>query len=307
MNKSVRFAAFVPLALAAAFAAALGPAALAAPAPRFPQDPAAAAAPPDARLATILEKAAEYCRRLEGAALDFTCLEKIVEKTFRPPLIKPDMAVNMSGTAGGRMSYAYQSADTGFENQLIYDYQLVRKGGKATERRILVDDNGIKKHEEDAVLATFNVRVENALFGPVGLLGEKRQPHYDYRVVGEERKKGVALIVVEAVPKPTLEGPHCHGRIWVKEDDASIVRIAWNQKSVGNFAQVEAMARDLGAEPDLTSTTEYDVVKNGLRFPGKDTTEEAYVLKKGKRFVRSKTTIAYTDYKFFTVETEVGN
>ncbi len=37
-----------------------------------------------------------------------------------------------------------------------------------------------------------------------------------------------------------------------------------------------------------------------------DTTEEAYLLKNGKKFVRSLTTILYKDYRFFTVELEVN-
>jgi hypothetical protein len=289
------------LASFAGLAAALGIAG-AFPALSARQEPAA-----DDKLARILEKAQEYCRKLESAALDFTCLEKVEEKTFKLPSIKPDTAVNLSGGASGRMSYSYQSPDSGYSNQVIYDYQFVRKGGQETEKRTLIDDNGLKKHEENAQLTTLSVRAGNALFGPVGLLGAEQQAHYDYRIVDTERRKGKTYVVVEAVPKPSSsKDPADLARIWIREDDASIVKIAWNQPYAGVFAQVKALARELEAEPDLTSTTEYDLVKNGILFPGKDTTEEAYVLKNGKRFVKSTTKIVYKSYKFTTVEAEVN-
>lgn len=291
MGKLRYLALFVGLAVALGMAGAF-------PAPAAGGQEAAA----DARLAGILEKAAEYCRKLESAALDFTCLEKFEEKTFGIPERKPDTAVNMSGSTGGRMSYSYQSPDSGFTNQLGYGYRLVRKGGQTTETRTLVDDNGIKKSEEGAQLTMLSVREESALFGPVGLLGADEQRHHDYKIVDEERRKGKTYVVVEAVPKPSAKAPHALGRVWVQEDDASIVKIVWSQKSAGGFPQVEAIARDLEVEPDLATTTEYDVVQNGLRFPSRDATEEAYVPKKGKRFVKSAAKIVYKDYKFSAVE-----
>lgn len=94
-------------------------------------------------------------------------------------------------------------------------------------------------------------------------------------------------------------------RTYVHEEDAGIIKIEWNQTSVGNFQIIRETADKLKAEPALVSITEYDVVKNGIRFPSRDTTEESYLLKKNKKFVRSMTTIVYKDYKFFTVETDV--
>jgi len=260
---------------------------------------------PDERLARILERTSAYCARLERAALDFTCIEKILEETFTPPEIRPDTAVD-TNVSTGRLSYSYQNLKRSYRNTYVYDYQFVRKDTRKTEKRILIQENGRKKKVEDAELSTLSVRVENALFGPIGLLGEQWQAKHDYKIIGEETQKGKKVVVIEAVPKPSLDGPHCYGRIWVQEEDASILKISWEQTSVGNFALVEQTARSLDAEPRLTSVTEFGVLKNGIRFPSKDTTEEAYELKGEKKpFVKSLTTIRYTDYKFFTVETEV--
>jgi len=185
-----------------------------------------------------------------------------------------------------------------------YDYQFVRKADRKIEKRTLLEEDGRKTKTDDAELATTTVRVQNALFGPVGLLGESAQSGHDYRIAAEESRKGRKVVIVEAVPKPGLERQHCYGRIWMHEDDGSIVKISWDQTSVGNFQMVRARAQEIGAEPQLSSITEFGLEKNGLRFPSQDTTEEAY-LKGGAKLVKSLTTIVYKDYKFFTVETVV--
>jgi len=255
----------------------------------------------DARLTRILERTKEYCAKLERAALDFTCIEKIEERTYSTIEEAPEGVVpNPSGVA-----YTYKPINTPYyATTYVYDYQFVRKASRKAENRVLIEENGRKKKNKDAVLTTTTVRVENALFGPIGLLGAAAQDLHEYRIVGEETEKGKKVLVLEATLKATLDRVHCTGRIWVGEDDASILRIAWDQTTVGNFEIIRETAEKMNAEPRLTSVTEYGQEKNGLRFPSKDTTEEGY-LKHGRLQVRSLTTILYKDYKFFTVETQV--
>jgi hypothetical protein len=261
-----------------------------------PQDPSA-----DARLARILERTKDYCAKLERAALDFTCLEKIEERTYSMTEEAPDLTIPQPMG----MSYVYKSAKTPYyANTYVYDYQFVRRGSHKTENRVLVEENGRKKKVREAVLTTLTVRVENALFGPIGLLGAAVQDLHGYRVVGEETEKGKKVLVVDAVSKVPLDRVHCTGRIWIREEDASILKIAWDQTSVGNFEIIRETANRMGAEPRLISVTEYGQEKGGLRFPSKDVTEESY-LKHGNVQVRSLTIILYKDYKFFTVETEI--
>lgn len=257
--------------------------------------------PADARLARVLERTKEYCAKLERAALDFTCIEKIEERAYSTIEEAPDGVVpNPSGVA-----YTYKPINTPYyANTYVYDYQFVRTGSRKAESRVLIEENGRKKKNRDAVLTTTTVRVENALFGPIGLLGAAAQDLHEYRIVGEETEKGKKVLVLEATLKASLDRVHCTGRIWVGEDDASIRRIAWDQTSVGNFDIIRETAKTMNAEPRLTSITEYGQEKSGLRFPSKDTTEEGY-LKHGRVQVRSLTTILYKDYKFFTVETQV--
>jgi hypothetical protein len=257
----------------------------------------------DQRLAQLLAKAKAYCSRLETAALDFMCFEKISERTYAMRLEAPDVVV--PGDGGKGVGYSYKPANMPYyENTYVYDYQFVRRGTSKTEKRVLIEENGRKKKEREAELTTTTIRVQNALFGPIGLVGESAQTWHDYRIAGEETVKGKKVVIIEASPKPGPERQHCYGRIWMQEDDGSIVKISWDQTSVGNFQVAQARAREYGAEPQMTSLTEYGMEKNGLRFPSKDTTEEAYI-KSGQKHVLALTTILYKDYKFFTVETAV--
>lgn len=78
-----------------------------------------------------------------------------------------------------------------------------------------------------------------------------------------------------------------------------------NPKS-GDQEEVEKNAKVLNAKPKITFFSEYAFEKNGIRFPSKYLVEEIYILQGGFRFRRSKTTIIYDNYKFFTVDAKVN-
>jgi hypothetical protein len=261
------------------------------------------AAAPDARLDRLLDLTKDYCGRLEQAALDFVCVEEIREELFKVPDVTDD--ADIPDARGGVWGLTPTRPRHRIVHDYLYDYQFVRMGDRKVENRTLVKEDGIPKDERNARLTTMSVRVENVLFGPVGLLGKARQPEFDYRIADEKSEAGEKVLLVDAVPKPAFADARCNGRIWILEKDASIVRIEWEQTSVGNYQALRETARLLDAEPSLVSVTVYDIVKNGVRFPSRDTTEEFYLRKNGKTFLRSRTTIAYKGYKFFTVETDV--
>jgi len=295
MNKTSRFPLRVAVCLALGLGLASGPGGILFPASRG-QGPG-----PDARLGRVLRLTKDYCRRLERAALDFVCVERIKEEIFPLPEVRPDAMI--ADTSG--LTFSYRTPRRRVVRTFVYDYQFLRKAGQSVENRTLIEENGRARKEKDALLQTLSVRVENALFGPVGLLSADRQSRHDYTIAGEESARGKRVLLVDAVPRPPLEPDHVVGRVWILEEDASILKVEWNQTSVGNFQFIEERARELKGEPRLVSTTEYGVSKNGIRFPSRDTTEEAYILKNGKTFTRSTTTILYDKYRFFTVETEV--
>ena len=52
-------------------------------------------------------------------------------------------------------------------------------------------------------------------------------------------------------------------------------------------------------------TVKYDVVKNGIRFPGAQIIKETFITPNGKERVKYEAAYLYDRYRYFTVETEV--
>jgi hypothetical protein len=191
------------------------------------------------------------------------------------------------------------------ENTYLYDFQFTRKGGLRRENRNLLKKNGKPAKEKDVPLETSVFQVRNVLFGPLGLLGENSQGNYDYQLVGEEEVQGEKIAVIDAAPKKTFTGTHGYGRVWVKEADGGVLKIEWKPESIPDLKNLEARAKKYDSGLSVTLVTEYGFEKNGLRFPSRDYSEEAYVKPDGQKFVRSRTSVVYRDYRFFTVETDV--
>jgi len=245
-------------------------------------------------LEAILKKCAEYCERLSNSALFFVCKEKITEK------ISSRSAIIAKGP-GGSISRAYTST---VKKVYVYDYQLYRKGNDIKEQRILIEENGKKKHEENAPLKTRIFKHENIVLGPIGLLSSYWQTFHDYRILKEEKFEGDKTVVIEAVLKPEHTFHHLSGKVWVRKSDFSILKIEWLQQSIRGYERVEETAKELGAKPYLTLLAEYGFEKNGIRFPSKFSLDEDYIYRGRRRFQQSKTVVLYDDYKFFTVETD---
>jgi hypothetical protein len=253
------------------------------------------------KLTGILKKSGEYCKKLENAALDFVCKEKIIEK------------IDVSDEWAGRdrvlrivkdLPGAWQPSKKIKENTFMYDYQLIKKNKKVKETRILLEENGKKKYEKNSEIKTEMFYFEKSLFGPIGLLSEYWQDYHHYKIIGEEILDAEKVIIIEAIPKSSLELRHLYGKIWAKESDFSILKIEWEPESMKNYEIIKKVAEKYKATPKITLISEYKVEKNGIRFPSKVFIYEAYISKRGK-FIKSETTIIYEDYKFFTVEIEI--
>ncbi len=256
--------------------------------PARAQDPAAANPLP-----RILGKTKEYCQRLSLASLDFICRERIDERQFSPPL----RLFSTMATPGRRRVTSVS---------LEYDYQLVRKGESIEEKRVLLKENRQPRNEPDAVLKTKLYKHKYLVYGPVGLLGEYWQPKHSYAYVGEENVEGEKAFLVEASPWGPPEPSLLYGKVWIRERDFAVVKIEWDQRSLGNYEKVLQMAKSVGpqAEPRISIVGYYGVEKNGLRFLDRLTIHEDYE-SGGGLFRVSETTVLYKDYRFFVVETEV--
>ena len=242
------------------------------------------------RLPAVLEAAADYCRMFGNASLNYVCLEEITEISYSPYQV-----------VQSRFSDVVTTKNV---NHLIYDYQLIKTGEKIEEQRILIEENGKKKHIPDAPLKVRRFPYRHIILGPM-LVSEYWQPWHDYRIVGREKIAKESCLVFEAVPKPGAKTDHVFGRIWVSERDYRVLRLEWDQKSIENYEGIEEKAKRIGAKPRIKLVMEYAHMKKGIRFPSKYVLSEEYVNSRGDLFIGSVTTVQYRDYRFFTVETEV--
>jgi hypothetical protein len=276
----------------------------------FPQNQA-----PD--LAALLEKAAAYCRKLEGAALDYICKEEIVEVTdprldmsqSTTPLttwtsVKPTADAS-TGLGETRTGIAIVPSPPKVKRTLIYDYQCIRAGGEIREVRNLLEENRKKINEPKAKLKTLNFLFGYVLMAPVGIFAERSQPEYDYRIVGKDKIQKRPVVIIDVTPKPDApEAPNLYGKAWIDAATGDILKIQWSEKRVNHYEIALKRAEQYNRKPRLTIRSEFQVEKNGVRFPSKLFVEEAYVSEGGLVFVRSETNVTYKDFKFFTVETE---
>lgn len=256
-------------------------------------------------LSGILAKSADYCARLNSVVLDFVCREKIHERFY----------FNFT-----KMKFfAEKLVATNAENHFLYDYQMIRRNKKIREIRNLLKVNDKTYKPKEAPLSTTRFAHERVIFGPVGLLGASWQPCFDYRLLDQTFWNGRQALIIEAVPNGLKKVNHLYGKIWIDADNGSVLRIDWASKSLGGYSDLLTLARRFRADVEITFSSEYAHKIGGIRFPSSYSITEKYVLHKGQKiqalsknrlrwvheFVLSKTNVLYSDYKFFTVETEV--
>jgi hypothetical protein len=268
----------------------------------FQESPPAQVDP--SQLALVLKAGREYCARLERAALDFVCQEKVTEKidlsrdsmegtVKNAPSIYATDRLSFRTPLGGKRDNAY-----------LYDYQFIRREGKVEEKRVLLEKNGKKASAKTPPPQMEAFNFADVLLAPIRLLDERFEEFYSYRLVGREKVGEVEVWVLEVAPRLTGGLRYMGGKVWLKVDDSSVLRVEWDPTTFGHYEDIQQRAEIYKARPEVRSYTEFGIEKNGLRFPSVDLTEEAYRGSNGKVFVRARTSVVFEDYKFFTVETE---
>ena len=268
-------------------------------------------------LAALLKKAAAYCSKLESAALDYICKEEIVEvidprldqsKSRKPLSTWTSVRTQANASAGldeTRTAIAVVPSAPKIKRTLIYDYQCIRSGGEISEVRNLLQENRKKVNEPNAKLKTLNFLFGYVLMAPVGIFADSSQPYYDYRIVGRDKIQRRPAVIIDVTPKPDApEARNLYGKAWIDAATGDILKIQWSEKRVNHYEITLKRAEQYDRKARLTILSDFQVEKNGIRFPSKLFIEEAYVSEGGLVFVRSKTDVTYKDFKFFTVATE---
>ena len=274
-------------------------------------------------LGLVLKQARQYCARLEKAALDFVCLEEVTEKVdisrearesdvrMAPDLSGQGGRVTSSGGytnyGGGARPWSMNPRSGDKKDHLyLFDYQFIRRDGKIEEKRVLLEKDRKKASPKTPLPASRPFNFSDVLLAPVQLLDERFSEYYAYRLLGKEKIDDAEAWILEVKPRLATVSNYLGARIWLKTDDASVLRIDWDPSTFGNYEAILARAGSYKAAPELRSTSEFGIEKNGIRFPSLDLTEEAYRDEAGKLFVRARTSVVYRDHKFFTVETQTA-
>ncbi len=218
---------------------------------------AEAALPAD--LAAVLDLAAGYCRRLKEGAFRFFCFEKIEEKFLERNPLK-------------------QQVET-IERRWEYDYQITGAGGEINEQRRLIREGTRKMDKENASLAT-RFSSHYSVFLPVTLLATENRKRYTYRLLEREKVKSQRCAVVEVLPRGPGSGAIAQGKVWIDEQDGSVLKIEMSPRGVAGVEALEKAAKNLLARLLLEVTHFYLVKQNDLRFPSMTTFREAYVFEK---------------------------
>lgn len=254
------------------------------------------------KLERVLRKSADYCDAVAKSALFFVCKEKIEEEIHHIDFSK----VTVGRPTDMRRVYRVRKPRPKVEkNTYIYDYQLIKKGTKVEESRILLQENEEKRYEKNSKLKTKRFYSRKSIFGPVGFLSKDWQEIYNYKIKKEDTINGRKAIVIEALPKIKMEDKPNYGKIWVDKEDFSVLRIEIEAESLKGFENLKEMSKKRRIKPIITVTHDYGIEKKGIRFPSKTIFEESYISPGTGKFRVSRTIITYDDYRFFTVDVKV--
>ncbi len=254
-------------------------------------------------LSEVLKKAADYFEKLKSQSVYYYCREKIIETIYPIP---KKYRTFIKGDIGIQGDYTKFRKGEPIVNSYLYDFQVIRKGKKEKEKRILLEENGVKKNKKNASLKTKIFNYNNIVYGPE-IFGEKSQKLYNFSIIGNEKWKGKEALLIKAVPKKSLGKDLLWGEFWIDVEDFSFFKINIAQGSVGNFSSLEKKARVMNARARLSILLECDIKNNGIRFPSRFLLKEVYVTRKGESIMLSKIATSYTDYIFFNVDIRIQN
>jgi hypothetical protein len=246
-----------------------------------------------AKLSLILQKTAEYCRKLENAVLDFVCLEEVKETLYYEDI---ERQFNTG---------FYQVFNRAKESIFLYEYQLIGNAEKIEESRTLIKKNGKKCREKASGVGTTRFRYEKVIYGPVDLLKLSQQAYFNYAIISEELLPENKAVIIEAVPKPSQQEYCPFGKILVRESDFAILKIEYDRRSIKSLYAENQDRKPGSHEQRFELTSEFDVEKNGIRFPSRLVFQESSIDQSGNKSVRARALITYRDYRFFSVEVEV--
>ena len=250
-------------------------------------------------LAPYLDSAQAYCERIKNIALYYVAKERIIDKRYFYRVLETKKHPGERSATAWTVKFEPKGSKI---VTLLYDYQLISKNGQYQEKRQLLEEGGKEKHEENAELKGLKFSSQYLVFGPVGFLSRYWQNHFSYEVIGTELVGKTNCIIIKATPKEPREENNNVGKVWLAENDSRVLRIEWEAKSILGYQEGKVTLPTNEMRRTVICRVEYDVEKNGVRFPGLQSFREVLLGEKPEdQVVLEEITYGYYDYKFFTV------
>lgn len=248
----------------------------------------------------VLEKAGDYCERLKSVALNYICDERIVRTSY---LYDVRRFVKQAGELP-RLRWELKRTST---REVVYDYQLIKKGDALEERRKALKVDGRAWRRNDLPPNILPYQAKYIVYGPVGFLSKYWQSRFDYFEEDPEKVSGGGpAAVFTSQPNEWREENCVYGRLWIDPETGAVLRLAWDPASIDFFHPEEVRESFAGLIKQLVWTAEYGVEKNGIFFPSRQDIREEYVGPAGEVIVGDVWTVTYENYRFFNVGVDVA-
>ncbi len=183
----------------------------------------------------ILTETAAYSAKLESAILDFVCIEKVQETTFQQP--------------GGRFWTPRRLRTMQHKS----DYQLIRNEAKSEELRRPIEPDGILPDTANAYIKANRFLYEKAVLGPVGFIGRRAQPFYEYELLGEDKVLGRRAFHLRSRPIGNPPAPINYGEIWIDAATFAVLRIEADPRIINGYENIQARAAKESWSPSFAS------------------------------------------------------
>ena len=208
----------------------------------------------------ILEETGDYCEIVKNMALFYVCKEKVVYVKYY---------YTKRGLEKFSLSSGKLKARDSRQKTFTYDYQLIKKEKELREKRILLEEDGKEKYEEDVEIRPVKYIGKYLVYGPVGFLSKYWQKRFDYKIIGEEILDGKETIIIESSPKKEREENENYGRVWVDKKNFSILKIEYDPRSIKDYEDELILSPIGDLKKKVVWTVHYGVEKKGVRFPSK--------------------------------------
>jgi protein TonB len=262
-------------------------------------------------LAQTLGAVAAYCERLEGAALEFICEERISETHYNfsrePKWGAISVASRETGQVVDLSLFPLWDPQRTIRSNYVCDYLFVRKGDRVEERRVVLKDNGRKMPDRNRLLEEKRFTALNPVLAAIELFGRGHQALFNYRIIGSENMQGRKASVIEAIPRSGNTRGVEYARVWVDSENYQILKSEVQGVPIEGYDDVLRDSLQFRVRPYLLTTHTYEFEKNGVRFPGRSMIRVEYP-KRGdfykNRTLKLKIDMSYERYQFFVVETD---